>query len=121
MGSCGRYAGRRSATFSRSTVIDRSQPIRSAITVAGIVASSLSCSRIASSASSAIEPLGARRYRGTSCARSARRTVFFEIPQKHDYPSKAHRRSYARRTGAERGFATTKDPATSNFAAAGAA
>jgi len=35
--------------------------------------------------------------------------------QKHDYPSKAHRRSYARRTGAERGFATAKDPATSNI------
>src|ERR1017187_4781626 len=26
--------------------------------------------------------------------------------QKHDYPSAGHRRSYARRTGAERGFAT---------------
>jgi len=35
--------------------------------------------------------------------------------QKHDYPSAAHRRSYARRTGAERGFATTKDPATSDI------
>jgi hypothetical protein len=35
--------------------------------------------------------------------------------QKHDYPSAAHRRSYARRTGAERGFATTKDPATNNI------
>jgi hypothetical protein len=35
--------------------------------------------------------------------------------QKHDYPSRAHRRSYARRTGAERGFATIKDPATSNI------
>jgi len=35
--------------------------------------------------------------------------------QKHDYPSAAHRRSYARRTGAERGFATAKDPATSNI------
>jgi hypothetical protein len=35
--------------------------------------------------------------------------------QKHDYPSKAHRRSYARRTGAERGFATIKDPATSDI------
>jgi hypothetical protein len=34
--------------------------------------------------------------------------------QKHDYPSKAHRRSYARRTGAERGFATAKDPASNN-------
>jgi hypothetical protein len=35
--------------------------------------------------------------------------------QKHDYPSRAHRRSYARRTGAERGFATAKDPATNNI------
>ncbi len=35
--------------------------------------------------------------------------------QKHDYPSKAHRRSYARRTGAERGFATAKDPAANNI------
>jgi hypothetical protein len=41
--------------------------------------------------------------------------------QKHDYPSKAHRRSYARRTGAERGFATTKDPPPATSAAAGAA
>jgi hypothetical protein len=36
--------------------------------------------------------------------------------QKHDYPSAAHRRSYARRTGAERTFATAKDPATNNIA-----
>jgi hypothetical protein len=36
--------------------------------------------------------------------------------QKHDYPSAAHRRSYARRTGAERTFATTKDPASNNIA-----
>jgi hypothetical protein len=36
--------------------------------------------------------------------------------QKHDYPSKSHRRSYARRTGAERTFATAKDPATNNIA-----
>ena len=35
--------------------------------------------------------------------------------QKHDYPSKAHRLSYARRTGAERGFATAKDPATNDI------
>jgi hypothetical protein len=34
--------------------------------------------------------------------------------QKHDYPSAAHRRSYARRTGAERGFATAKDPASND-------
>ncbi len=36
--------------------------------------------------------------------------------QKHDYPSAAWRRSYARRTGAERGFATTKDPASNTIA-----
>ncbi len=35
--------------------------------------------------------------------------------QKHDYPSPAWRRSYARRTGAERGFATAKDPATNDI------
>jgi hypothetical protein len=32
--------------------------------------------------------------------------------QKHDYPSKEHRISYARRTGSERTFSTIKDPAT---------
>jgi hypothetical protein len=36
--------------------------------------------------------------------------------QKHDYPSKEHRTSYARRTGAERTFSTAKDPATNNIA-----
>jgi hypothetical protein len=36
--------------------------------------------------------------------------------QKHDYPSAAWRRSYRRRTGAERGFATTKDPASNDIA-----
>jgi hypothetical protein len=36
--------------------------------------------------------------------------------QKHDYPSAAWRRSYARRTGAERGFSTTKDPASNTIA-----
>ena len=35
--------------------------------------------------------------------------------QKHDYPSRAHRRSYARRTGAERSFSTYKDPASTNI------
>ena len=35
--------------------------------------------------------------------------------QKHDYPSAAWRRSYARRTGAERSFATAKDPATNDI------
>jgi hypothetical protein len=41
--------------------------------------------------------------------------VTAKTAQKHDYPSKAHRHSYARRTGAERGFATAKDPATNNI------
>jgi hypothetical protein len=36
--------------------------------------------------------------------------------QKHDYPSPQHRRSYARRTGAERTFSTIKDPATTTVA-----
>jgi hypothetical protein len=36
--------------------------------------------------------------------------------QKHDYPSPAWRHSYARRTSAERGFATAKDPASNNIA-----
>jgi len=35
--------------------------------------------------------------------------------QKHDYPSAAWRRSYARRSGAERGFATVKDPAAGDI------
>jgi hypothetical protein len=42
--------------------------------------------------------------------------VLAKTAQKHDYPSAAHRRSYARRTGAERGFATAKDHATNNTA-----
>jgi hypothetical protein len=41
--------------------------------------------------------------------------VLAKTTQKHDYPSAAWRRSYARRTGAERGFATAKDPATNDI------
>jgi hypothetical protein len=41
--------------------------------------------------------------------------VTAKTAQKHDYPSRAHRRSYARRTGAERGFATAKDRATNDI------
>jgi hypothetical protein len=41
--------------------------------------------------------------------------VTAKTAQKHDYPSAAHRRSYNRRTGAERAFATIKDPATSGI------
>jgi hypothetical protein len=42
--------------------------------------------------------------------------VCAKTAQKHDYPSPAHRRSYARRTSAERTFATIKDPATTSIA-----
>ena len=42
--------------------------------------------------------------------------VLAKTAQKHDYPSAAWRRSYARRTGAERGFATVKDPAANDIA-----
>jgi hypothetical protein len=41
--------------------------------------------------------------------------VLAKTAQKHDYPSAAWRRSYARRTSAERGFATTKDPASNTI------
>ena len=37
------------------------------------------------------------------------------IPALLRLPSAAHRRSYARRTGAERGFATLKDPASNDI------
>ena len=43
--------------------------------------------------------------------------VTAKTAQKHDYPSAAHRRSCTRRTGAERGFATAKDPASNDAAA----
>jgi hypothetical protein len=42
--------------------------------------------------------------------------VHAKTRQKHDYPPAAWRRSCARRTGAERGFATAKDPASNDIA-----
>jgi hypothetical protein len=41
--------------------------------------------------------------------------VLAKTAQKHDYPSAAWRRSYGRRSGAERGFATAKDPASNDI------
>ena len=41
--------------------------------------------------------------------------VHAKTAQKHDYPSKEHRRSYARRTAVERTFSTVKDPATNDI------
>ncbi len=43
-------------------------------------------------------------------------SVNAKTAQKHDYPSAAHRRSYTRRTAAERAYATVKDPATNDLA-----
>jgi hypothetical protein len=42
-------------------------------------------------------------------------SVNAKTTQKHDYPSQAHRRSYARRTAAERTNATVKDPASTDI------
>jgi len=42
--------------------------------------------------------------------------VHVKTAQKHDYPSKAHRDSYARRTAVERTFSTVKDPASNDIA-----
>jgi hypothetical protein len=80
-GSGGRYTGRSSRTRSLSTVSDRVQPIRSAITVAGIVGHAWSSSRMRGSTASTIDPPPTRRsYRGGPSAASARFTVFFETP-----------------------------------------
>ncbi|MGO9909996.1 MAG: hypothetical protein ACLPQS_02365, partial [Acidimicrobiales bacterium] len=38
--------------------------------------------------------------------------VHLKMAQRHDYPSKAHRVSYARRTAVERTFSSLKDPAS---------
>jgi hypothetical protein len=42
-------------------------------------------------------------------------TVNAKTAQKHDYPSKTHRVSYARRTASERSFSQVCDPATTNI------
>jgi hypothetical protein len=39
--------------------------------------------------------------------------------QKHDYPSRSHRHSYARRSAAERTYSTVKDPASNDISAKG--
>jgi hypothetical protein len=42
-------------------------------------------------------------------------SVNAKTKQKHDYPSRAHRLSYGRRSAAERSNATVKDPASNNI------
>jgi hypothetical protein len=53
------------------------------------------------------------------CCTQASMTVPVEVlaktAQKHDYPSKAHRISYARRTAVERTFSTAKDRASNDM------
>lgn len=58
-----------------------SQPIRSAITVAGIVGVSRSSSRICTSTASTAESLADCRYYGGRSFAKARLTVFFEMPR----------------------------------------
>ncbi len=81
-GSGGRYAGRSSATRSFNTVIPRVQPIRSAITVAGIVGTSANNSRILGSNPSTADPCGDRTYLGGPSDPIADLTVFLEIPNR---------------------------------------
>jgi hypothetical protein len=57
---CGRYTGRSSATRDESTRIERVHPIRSAITVAGIVGYAANSSRIRGSTASTIDPFPGR-------------------------------------------------------------
>jgi hypothetical protein len=42
-------------------------------------------------------------------------SVNAKTAQKHDYPSPSHRHSYARRSAAERAYATVKDPASNDI------
>src|SRR4051794_19337458 len=79
-GSGGKYTGRNSATRPDNVRIDRSQPIRSAITVAGIIGHADNNSRICGSTTSTIEPAGRREYFGGPSAANAALTVFFEHP-----------------------------------------
>jgi hypothetical protein len=60
-GSGGRYTGRSSATRPESTRIEYDQPIRSAITVAGIVGVACNNSRIRGSTASTTDSRGGRR------------------------------------------------------------
>ncbi len=61
-------------------MIECSHPIRSAITVAGIFASTRSHFRISGSTTSTNDPRGARRYTGGASDAKAARTVFLATP-----------------------------------------
>jgi hypothetical protein len=63
-----------------NTVNPRCQPIRSAITVAGILGNACSNSLIRGSTSSTIEPAARRSYLGGTSEAIATRTVFLDTP-----------------------------------------
>jgi hypothetical protein len=79
-GSTGRYTGRSSATRPDRVRIECGHPIRSPITVAGIVGNALSNSRIRGSYPFTSEPIGFRRYLGGPSLANAALTVFLETP-----------------------------------------
>ena len=60
-------------------------------------------------------PATSARQGGTQVTITVLPGINAKTRQKHDYPSAAWRRSYTRRTGAERTFATAKDPAASDI------
>jgi len=79
-GSAGANNGRSSATLARSTEGDRVHPIRSAITVAGIVGVLANNARICGSNASTTDPARARSYFGGPSEDNAARTVFLATP-----------------------------------------
>jgi len=112
-GSGGRYTGRSSATRAESTRIERDQPIRSAITVAGILGYACSSSRTRGSTASTTDPAGLRSYLGGPALRHAAFTVFLEIPSTRaisEIGIFSARRS--RRTSAQ--FSTESTPSSSD-------
>ncbi len=80
-GSAGVNNGRNSATLARSTNAERVHPIRSAITVAGIVGVFDNNARICGSNTSTTDPARARSYFGGPSEANAARTVFLATPQ----------------------------------------
>lgn len=64
------------------------------------------------------EVLTPPQHRPTCCVQrtvTVPPAVSAKTAQAHDYPSQAHRASYARRSAAERAFSTVKDPATTDL------
>ncbi|OIQ80460.1 hypothetical protein GALL_377780 [mine drainage metagenome] len=79
--------GRSSRIRSLRIVNDPVQPIRSAITVAGIVGNSASSTRTRASTASTLEPRDARSYFGGRSEANALDTVFREIPNRLAIPA----------------------------------